>query len=186
MPPSARLFPTSSWSLRFAPGVRQITFSQIDKSVLGALPPELRQEVICQVEARKRQRQAGGSNSYASFPSTSQGNPSSARLGGRHEHASTAAFDSGGCDGGDGGGSSSAIGVSVQHASCDSGSEGRVGAGAGGVRATEAVRDGFDLVAREGSAKVQQVRDCYGTVFGPSCLARCRHDVKSPDRDSAP
>lgn len=162
-PPSLRSLPTFPGAFIVAPGSPQITFSQIDKSVLGALPPELRQEVICQVEARKRQRQAGDSHSNASFPSASQGSPGVARLGGGLGHAAAAAFS-----GGDGGGSSSAVGVPAPYTSLDAAAaEGRAGAAAsGGVRATEAVREGFDLIARGGPAKVQQVRDSYcGTRY---------------------
>lgn len=114
----------------------QITFSQIDKTVLGALPPYLRREVVSQVEARKRQRQHGDSIVVSSpplRPPTMPSSPSSVNVGG-----------SGG-GGGIGGG-----GVI--------GGAGTVAGRGGGGYETEVVREGFDLNVREGSAKVQQVR----------------------------
>lgn len=47
----------------------QITFSQIDSTVLGALPPDLRREVMGQLEARQRERH--GSSSIRSLSSSS-------------------------------------------------------------------------------------------------------------------
>lgn len=41
---------------------RQITFSQIDNTVLGALPVDIRREVVSQLEARQRQREAMNSS----------------------------------------------------------------------------------------------------------------------------
>ncbi|CAM9675855.1 unnamed protein product [Scytosiphon promiscuus] len=55
--PSDRVPQTPSTGAVGSPSMSQITFSQIDKTVLRALPPDLRREVISQVEARKRQRQ---------------------------------------------------------------------------------------------------------------------------------
>lgn len=40
----------------------QITFSQIDNTVLGALPADIRREVVSQLEARQRQREATDSS----------------------------------------------------------------------------------------------------------------------------
>eukprot|EP00752_Nemacystus_decipiens_P004206 g3844.t1 len=153
--PTERVMATPSTGATASPSMSQITFSQIDKSVLGALPPELRQEVICQVEARKRLRQAGNNSSYASVPSVSQGSPSAARPGGGHGN-----FAAGGGSGSSGGGGSRGAGRDVGGSSSaiDAAVGGRPGAAvAGGERATEAVREGFDLMARGGPAKVQQV-----------------------------
>lgn len=47
----------------------QITFSQVDSTVLGALPPDLRREVMDHLEARQRERRGSIRPSSSSSPS---------------------------------------------------------------------------------------------------------------------
>ncbi|CAM9797285.1 unnamed protein product, partial [Ectocarpus sp. 12 AP-2014] len=99
-----------------------------DKTVLGALPPELRREVISQVEARKRQRQDG----IVTLPPPSPhsgGGPSAPPHG----------------EGRAGAG----IGPLSREAPGQD--------GAAGGEAREVVREGFDTADRSGPGKVQQV-----------------------------
>ncbi|CAM9542019.1 unnamed protein product, partial [Ectocarpus sp. 8 AP-2014] len=111
-----------------SPSMSQITFSQIDKTVLGALPPDLRREVISQVEARKRQRQDG----IVAFP------PPSPHSGGG---PSAPPHGEGRAGAGAGPLSREAPAQDV----------------AAGGEAREVVREGFDTADRSGPGKVQQV-----------------------------
>ena len=136
--------------------------------MLGALPPDLRREVISQVEARKRQRQAigGSSNTSAPYSPAIRGGPSATRgdgeqVAGAAVAAGTGAAGAGAASAASGGdaGSSPAMGASAQNMpfSADANGESGAEAVAGGPHAMEAVREGFDLTVRGGTAKVQQV-----------------------------
>lgn len=115
----------------------QITFSQIDSAVLSALPPDLRREVMDQLEARQQERGSPRSSSFA--PSLSPQARASARVGQQLAAGSLA------------GGSS---GASVENAFAAGLNRVQTAA----VPRLEGVREGFDVtVAREGSAKPQQV-----------------------------
>ncbi|CAM9559652.1 unnamed protein product [Ectocarpus sp. 4 AP-2014] len=111
-----------------SPSMSQITFSQIDKTVLGALPPELRREVISQVEARKRQRQDGIVTLPPSSPHSGGGPRAPPRDEGR---------------------AGAGTGPRSREA------PGQGGAAEGETR--EVVREGFDTADRSGPGKVQQV-----------------------------
>lgn len=109
---------------------QQLTFSQIDNTVLGALPPDLRQEVTAQLEARQRQRHE---NATTSSP------PTANRAGASGEEKERVAHWSAG---------SKVEGASAAAYRAEA---------TGGMASAEVVREGFDLTVREGSVKPHQV-----------------------------
>lgn len=159
---------------------RQITFSQIDSTVLGALPPDLRREVMDQLEAHQRQRRAPSSSSppfrslqarantrvglqqLADVPSPQAS--ARARVGQQHSVDSPA----------------EATAESAASAAGRNRIAGHSRARTGAVpNRLEVVREGFDVTsAREGSARPQQV-GTGATVIGRSRLCPSFSAVQS-------
>lgn len=128
----------------------QITFSQIDNTVLGALPPDIRTEVVLQLEARQRQREENAGAS--SMPPTTNARDSggSGGKGGRHIINSDAAIAA----------LLSATETDVSVRDTAGGGEGDNGTERGQVPIAPVpfIREGLDVTVRDGPGKTQQVR----------------------------
>ena len=163
------LFSLSRWRCHATLFRLQITFSQIDSTVLGALPPDLRREVMDQLEARQRERRGSIRSS-----SSSSSSPSSSSFPSRHARASARAGQQLESVPSPQAGARARVG---QQLAVDSPTGGPAESAAPAVghnrvaghnrartaavhnNRLEVIREGFDLAAvREGSARSQQVR----------------------------